>query len=792
MKRFIKKTAACMLAALIAFSCMFVQVFAEESSTADTSESSNAGSKSDKTENAGLMNLDVVFVLDASGSMTKSDPKKIAIDAYRMFVELLDNTCGIGYVVFSHELLDTGDIVDTSDKEALDATKKKMASVKYDLKGYTDIALGLTKAKDMLTTDEIESDRREKLVILLTDGNTALPKGGRSLEDSNDELDATLLTLHDRQIPVYSIGLNYNGKMKKEELQHISEETEGSWHETGTSEELLQVFSEIFAKVNKVSGEEGTVKDGQMSIDVTDNTVSDVNLIIKSALSLEELQPVLVNPNGETIPVLGNDSVSVSSTDNYSMLKLSKPLEGEWTLKFNGYSGSDINVTRMDYYSVYLQQQVREVLESGDGISITDYLQKGAKVSIEATVRDQDGVVTDKDLLKTLNLVATVAKENGKTTNLPMMPSFEEGKYYVEWVVDDTAKAEIKTAVENSKFKKETAGDTYLVLSSSDYVNKMMSTGQYTEDYLSKVRLSDGRMGNQTWSKPEDSGNAGFTVIILIVVIAMVIGVIIIISIIRSKIPEKALGGEVKFQEPFPLKEKEEDKPKKPFVPEKPIVMPEAKDPDLVNYELIEHDDIENLIRKGPEDAFNANADAYQTDEKLEALVRKGPDNVFAVGTDKLPEEEDGDEYDDEYGEDYGDDYGTLDEEYEYDDDEEDDSLNGVIKTDDNYGVNGGFAQDSGYAQDNSYGLNGVIKTDESYGMNGGYPQNSGYGMNGGYPQNNGYGMNGGYPQNSGYGMNGGYPQNGGYGMNDGYPQNNGYGMNGGYSPENNDLNDGQ
>ena len=186
MKRFIKKTAACMLAALIAFSCMFVQVFAEESSTADTSESSNAGSKSDKTENAGLMNLDVVFVLDASGSMTKSDPKKIAIDAYRMFVELLDNTCGIGYVVFSHELLDTGDIVDTSDKEALDVTKKKMASVKYDLKGYTDIALGLTKAKDMLTTDEIESDRREKLVILLTDGNTALPKGGRSLEDSND------------------------------------------------------------------------------------------------------------------------------------------------------------------------------------------------------------------------------------------------------------------------------------------------------------------------------------------------------------------------------------------------------------------------------------------------------------------------------------------------------------------------------------------------------------------------------------------------------------------------------
>ena len=745
MKRILKRTAIGLLAAMIAFSCLFLQAFADQSKPEQSS-----GTASESVKNNGQMNLDVVFVLDASGSMTKSDPKKIAIDAYRMFVEMLDNTCGIGYVVFSHELLDTGEIVDTSETEALEATKKKMAAVKYDLQGFTDIALGLTKAKDMLTTQEIETDHREKLVILLTDGNTALPKDGRSLEESNDELDKTLLALHDRQIPVYSVGLNYNGKMKAEELQHISDETEGAWYETHSSEELLQIFSEIFGKVNQITGEEETVKDGKVSVDVTDSTVSDINLIIQSALSLDQLDLVLVNPNGETISLKDADGVSLSSTGNYTMLKITKPQEGEWTLKINGADSSPVKVTRMDYYSVYLEQQIREILASGEeGITVTDYLPKGAKVRIETTVRDQDGIVTDKNLLKTLNIAATIAKENGKMTTLTMVPSDEDGKYYVEWLVDDTAKAEIKSTVENSKFKRETIGDIYSILPISEYTNTMVNTGQYTEEYLGKVKLGDGYMGDQTYSIPEDSGNAWFTVMIIAIVIAMGIGVVIIISIIRSKIPEKALGGEVKFEEPVPEKEA----PKQPYVPEKPIVMPEAKDPDLVNYELVEHDAIENLIKKGPEEAFAANADDYKTDEALEKLVKKGPDNTFAVGTDKLPEEEDYDEFgeDDDVYEDHG-----LDDQYE--DDNEEDS---------------GYDQNTGYNQQ-GFGMGG-------YDPNGGYNQQGfgmgGYDPNGGYNQQGfgmgGYDPNGGYNQ-QGFGM-GGYDPNGGYNQQ-------GFGM-GGYDP---------
>ncbi len=218
MKRIIKGPALFLAVLMLVMNCLFLTAYADESSDAQVSDTSQASGEENADHsdvaNDGQMNLDVVFVLDASGSMTKSDPKKIAIDAYRLFVDLLDDSCGIGYVVYTHEIIEKGDIVDVSDKAGLEATKKKMASIKYDLDGFTDIALGLTEAKDILTDKKYKDDHRQKVIILLTDGNTALPKEGRPLDEADAEMEATLMTLYDRQIPVYSIGLNYNGKMK--------------------------------------------------------------------------------------------------------------------------------------------------------------------------------------------------------------------------------------------------------------------------------------------------------------------------------------------------------------------------------------------------------------------------------------------------------------------------------------------------------------------------------------------------------------------------------------------------
>ncbi len=635
-----RKTTAWLTVMLLVLGCLLTTAYAEGSEVSLPSEADSQAADSTENElfNDGQMNLDVVFVLDASGSMTKSDPNKVALDAYRLFVDLLDDTCGIGYVVFTHELLEAGDIVDISDKEALEATKKKMAAVKYDYAGYTDIALGLTKAKDMLTDPAVKEDHRKKVIILLTDGNTALPEeGARSLEKSNNEMDATLMALYDYQIPVYAIGLNYNGRMKKEELDRIATETNGSRFETTTSEELVEIFSNIFGRIYQLSGEQKEIVDGNVTITVADNSVFTVSIIIRSAFTLQELNPVLTNAAGQNVPLTNNSDVVVSSTGSYVMIKIFYPDEGKWNLHLDKVNNDNCVVTQMDYYSVFLEQTVA-----------TPY-PVGKTMTIETKIKNKDGVLQDKRLLTSITMNARIVDENGKQTT-KLMRSDVTGVYHCEWTPEAVGKYTITTIAETPKFKK--TGKTEKV--------EIMTEEAY-EAYLKEADLEESE-------GYKDSGNAWFTVTVIVIILVVVGALTFAITVlVRNARKPKALSGEADQ----PIEVAPNPAAQQQLKPAKAEDMKPATPPKLVDYEIVEHDALETLIKKGPEDAFNTSADDYQSDAALEALIRKGPDNVFAVGKDKLPEEMDDDEYedDDEYG---TEDEGSLDEEYADDDDDDD------------------------------------------------------------------------------------------------------------------------
>ncbi len=649
MKRILKGSALLLAVLMLVINCLFITAYADESSVVSGDVSAQGSEKEEEAAepaNDGQMNLDVVFVLDASGSMTKSDPKKIAIDAYRLFVDLLDESCGIGYVVYTHEIIDKSDIVDISDKEALEATKTKMASIKYDLDGFTDIALGLTEAKDILTSKKYKDDHRQKVIILLTDGNTALPKGGRTLDESNDEMDATLMTLYDRKIPVYSIGLNYNGKMKAEELEKISGETDGVNYETKSSEDLVGIFSDIFAHIYQLDGEVKEIIDGNVDISVADNSVFTVSIIIRSRFTLEELAPKLTDPFGKDVSLKDNEDIKVTSTGSYVMIKIFYPEEGDWNLHLEKVDNSNCTVTQMDYYSIFIAQEVKSVVRTDDEIMIT------------ATVKNKEGIVDDKRLLDTLRLKATVKSSKGREISIAMHTE-KTGVYTGIWVPDTPGMFTVTSVATTPKFTKN----------SNSVSVEVMTPEQYAE-YLSANGISEVSED----SKGDNSGWGWVALIVIVIAVIVVVGVILIIAAIRVK-RERALENRLATAAP------EEPAPRpRPQQPIKTVQEPSvpATPPELVDYELIEHDKIENLIKKGPEDPFHMNVDDIKADASLEALIKKGPDNTFGSGfarQPKLAEEMDDDEdEDEEEEEEVGEnDYGKF-PSYKYsDDDEEDD-----------------------------------------------------------------------------------------------------------------------
>lgn len=541
----------------------------------------------------GKMDLDVVFVLDASGSMLYSDPDKVAIDAINLFVDLCDESCGVGYSVYTEKLVTSSPIISLSDKKDFEDMKKDISEIQYDPNGDTDIALGLTKAMNIHSENQSSDTQRKKAIILLSDGNTHLLNGPRTVAESNAEMEKTLTSLNSNNIPVYSIGLNYDQTLDKKELEKISDKTNGKSYETNTSDGLISIISNIFSDIYKLNGTKREIKNGNVEINIKDNSVFYVNVIIKSTLGIEELNPVLTSPDGKNVSLTNNNNVKITNTGSYTLIKLIYPDIGDWNLHLDNADENNCQVTQLDFYSVYIKQ------------NITKSAVVGESMKIEASLNDGDGIVDDEDLLETITMTAVVSSEKG-STNIVLTREFD-GTYTGEFIADTEGNYTVKTTAVSEKFEKE---------STISKINiKLKSEESETEISYPDVE-----------SNPNADANAmGMVTIILIVsgivfivVIAVIVVCMIVNAVIKSRVEEAK-----SIPDNTPIKQPPKPEPPQPR-------LPKPTDPDYVDIPLIEHGDLESLIKKGPDDAFDANRlDEYKSDPSLEALIKKDADEPF-------------------------------------------------------------------------------------------------------------------------------------------------------------------
>lgn len=551
----------------------------------------------------GEMDLDVVFVLDASSSMLYSDPNRIAIDAFNLFVDLCDESCGVGYSVYTEKLIDSSPIIGLNDEENLKNLKKSISEIEYDPYGSTDIALGLTKAMNIHSENKSSDTTRKKAIILLSDGNTYLNNGPRTVAESNKEMQSTLKSLNSKNIPVYSIGLNYDGTLDKEELEKISDKTNGKSYETNTSDELISIISDIFSDIYKLDGTNCEIKNGNVEINVKDNSVFYVNVIIQSNLSVKDLNPVLTSPDGNNVSLTGNDNVKMTNTGSYTLLKLIYPDSGTWNLHLDNADENNCTVTQLDFYSVYIKQNVTKSAAVGESIKI------------EASLNDGDSIVNDDDLLKTITMTAIVSSENGNTEIILTRES--NGVYSGEFTADAEGNYTVKTIASSEKFEKESSVSKISVKLSS---------------------VSDSKTEPSSSDSDSNAESVGITAMVFVIIgIVLIIAIVafaifaIVHAIIRSRLEDvKTPSKNIPKQPPKQELPKPKPQPPKPQPP-----VPEPPAPEYVDIPLIEHSDLESLIKKGPDDAFNTNADDYKADPFLEAIIKKGEDDPFKANADR-------------------------------------------------------------------------------------------------------------------------------------------------------------
>lgn len=391
------------------------------------------------------MSFDVIFAIDGSGSMKKSDALKLRLTAGRLFTEMTySNTSRAGFVQFTNIIMDSQGLTDLSTEDSKASFRDRLSGLQDSVKGSwdTDISLGLTQALNLLKEGDSFNGDRNPMIILLSDGNTDLPNGPRTVEESNAELTGTLSEAASLGVPIYSIGLNYDGKLDVDYMQNIANQTGGAFYNITTATDFNKYMTDIFGNVadGDLTGLNPEYIDGRFVTDfVIDNgSVLMANIVILTDKGVSD--PQLIDPTGAVVPLDADHGVIVSTdtsdenkVSTYTILKIMYPVQGAWKVSVKGEADDAVQVNLLTTYDISFK-----LLNSKDPIA-------GNDINIYGKLVRGDENITDSNLLSGAMAICTIMDNKGNIVgeNLPMIYNEEKhvficktnleksGNYYV-------------------------------------------------------------------------------------------------------------------------------------------------------------------------------------------------------------------------------------------------------------------------------------------------------------------------------------------------------------------------
>ena len=387
--------------------------------------------------------VDVVFLVDSSRSMAKSDPDMIRLEAIKLFSDLCTlGSTKIGFVLFGSDINYAQEPVPIN-TEADRADIKKTVDGLDELKGTTDIGKAMLYAVDMLKKDAYQGNG--KFIVFLSDGKTVITNesGGRTKEDSKADLEKAITDAKAAEIPVYTIGLNANGDVDEEELRYISASTYADdTYMTVSASDLSEILSDIYVRH---TGAESYSLSSYTSIggyhdtefEIADGSVVAANLVIMHSGKLDDMK--IYDGEGTEVK-LGSESADLSENGDYALIKLYYPKPGKWKLSISSAEDTNVNINYIltrDYrlaFTIFTDKEVGA----------------GTRLKLIASLTAPDGTqIEDENVLS--KLVGQVIVRNtvtGDSVDVPL--EREEFAFKGEYVLETADMYSVQASIFNA------------------------------------------------------------------------------------------------------------------------------------------------------------------------------------------------------------------------------------------------------------------------------------------------------------------------------------------------------
>ncbi|EKN71497.1 hypothetical protein BABA_01310 [Neobacillus bataviensis LMG 21833] len=388
--------------------------------------------------------IEGMLVVDVSNSMKSSDPSNISSEAMKMFIDMASlNGDKIGAIAYSDEVMREKALVKIHSEQDKKDLKDFVDSVeKYT---YTDLSTGVKEAVKVLGSSHEQG--YFPLIVLLADGNNELnPKKSKTVAEADEDLKKAVADARAKGYPIYTIGLNADGKLNKDALTNVAESTGGKFFEATSADRLPGILSEIFAnhlklKIVPVDQLVGNGDFQDIKITVPNENVLEANI---SLMSGQPVEVKLIDPSGREVAI-PSDQVLLSRSKTYSMLKLRKPVEGDWTLKVKGVPQDKIDINLVFNYDLQLKLApfAKQSYKAGE------------TVEIGAVFEDNGTAITDKEIYKSMKATLYVKDlEKGKTEEA-VLNSGDQG-FTGQFKLGNSSSYEVVVKAEDSSFFRET------------------------------------------------------------------------------------------------------------------------------------------------------------------------------------------------------------------------------------------------------------------------------------------------------------------------------------------------
>lgn len=434
-----------------------------------------------------VKNLDLILVLDQSGSMNTNDPNGMMLEAAETLVSMMPaNISRIGVISFNRKQNKVVNLTGFPDAKAVQNIRNSIGTIEYA--GDTDIGNAVADAVEMFDL----KDGREHAIMVLSDGKNDFGGDRRAEVESDERLNNALALAKNRGCRIYALGFGPELQDKNgtayQKLSSIVSSDDNISTETDP-EKIKDFFTKMLADLTGVKIPQ--IYDNKIKIEPN---VKEANIYLSSDQSLRDVTITLEDFNGNPVDLENNDKVWFFKGEYVATIKMFSPPAGVYTV---GTSSDAVNIT-VGYIPSYEYILKSEIVDENER-PVTK-VDNGTTAEIRTVICQDNKEVTDSEVYDGVDARAVVtAKDTGDTQEIPL--HFSDGKlrgsihftrpalYSVEIIVESESfdlkdQIEIKADKREISFKADSDG---LDNKTIDKTFKKYGTLQVTNDELNAI-----------------------------------------------------------------------------------------------------------------------------------------------------------------------------------------------------------------------------------------------------------------------------------------------------------------